>query len=177
MSLHLITGGARSGKSRYAEALVERISNGQAVTYIATAEALDQEMTQRIGLHQTRRPPHWSTVERSSGIAAVLPRDGVVLLDCLTLLASNVFLRAVEQGAEVAREAVLEETGALVQAAQERGGDLVVVTNEVGFGIVPDNEYGRWFRDCLGEANTTVAQASDTVTLVVCGYALPIKTV
>jgi adenosyl cobinamide kinase/adenosyl cobinamide phosphate guanylyltransferase len=147
------------------------------VTYIATAQAGDQEMRRRIAQHRARRPFHWETIEAGSDIAGALAQatSQVVLLDCLTLLCSNSFLASAEQGELAALAAVARTIDTLLHAATRHDGDLIVVTNEVGFGIVPDTEYGRWFRDALGAANCRVAAAAENVVLVVSGRALRLE--
>ena len=177
MNIHFVTGGARSGKSRFAEQLAERLGAAGGVAYIATAVACDDEMTERIALHRSRRPENWITIEAQNDGAAALSSAGrsVVLLDCLTLLTSNLFLSAAEAGSEQARAAVLTEVDRLIEAAQRREGELVIVSNEVGYAVVPDTPYGRWFRDILGEANQRMASAAATVTLVVAGCSLQLK--
>lgn len=178
MQMHLVTGGARSGKSRYAERLASDLARSAHanVTYIATAQAGDDEMRLRIDLHRRRRPREWVTVEapRHAARAVLKATTSVVLLDCLTLLAANAFLEASDDFAR-AGSAVQAEIAALIGAADQRTGDLIVVTNEVGFGIVPDNTCGRWFRDLLGEANCAAAGRAEHVTLVVAGYDLHLK--
>ena len=177
MNIHFVTGGARSGKSRFAEQLAQRLAAGKGVAYIATGIACDEEMTDRIALHRARRPANWITIETETGGAAALSRAerSVVLLDCLTLLVSNLFLSAAAAGAAEARTVVLAEVDRLIEASRTRTGELVIVSNEVGSAVVPGTPYGRWFRDILGEANQRVASAATSVTLVVAGCALQLK--
>ncbi|MBW3629576.1 MAG: bifunctional adenosylcobinamide kinase/adenosylcobinamide-phosphate guanylyltransferase, partial [Gemmatimonadetes bacterium] len=134
----LITGGARSGKSAYAERRAAELG-GEAVTYVATAEALDEEMARRIARHRAERPSPWTTVECPRGAAGALrsATTRVVLLDCLTVLASNALLAAEAEGEETAQAAVLEEAERLREAGIARGGTTLVVTNEVGLGVRP----------------------------------------
>jgi adenosylcobinamide kinase/adenosylcobinamide-phosphate guanylyltransferase len=133
-------------------------------------------MRQRVDCHRRRRPPVWHTIEAPYDADRALLRAAtpLVLLDCLTLLAANAFLRAVHSF-PTAQKAVRTSVRSLVGAAAQRGGCLIVVTNEVGFGIVPDNEQGRWFRDLLGEANCYVAARAATVTLLVAGCPVILK--
>lgn len=172
----LITGGARSGKSAYAERRAAELG-GSDVTYVATAEALDDEMARRIERHQAERPTEWPTVEAPrAAAAAVLAADsGVVLLDCLTVLASNALLGAEADGEEAAQAAVLAEATALRDAALRREGVTLVVTNEVGMGVHPPTSLGRWYRDALGRANLLMAEAADEVLLLVSGIPLRVK--
>ena len=174
MRIHLVTGGARSGKSRYAERLAHEMATGEVVTYIASAQPGDDEMRRRIALHRARRPGHWQTIEVTDDVPAALSvrTSNTVLLDCLTLLASNAFLPAAEQGEQAALSAVADTIDSLLRAADQHEGDLIIVTNEVGFGIVPDNEFGRWFRDALGGANARIAASAESAVLVVAGCAL-----
>ena len=177
MNIHFVTGGARSGKSRYAEQLAGQLAGGGQVAYIATAVASDDEMKNRIALHRARRPAEWRTIESptASGTAIVQAACSVVLLDCLTLLASNVFLAVAPDGELRARAATLSAVERLLADVARLPGELIIVSNEVGWSIVPDTDYGRWFRDVLGEANHRVASVAATVTLLVAGCPLRIK--
>ena len=167
--LIFITGGARSGKSAFAQKLAN--SSSKKVVYIATAEAKDKEMELRIKIHRRNRPPHWRTVEREKNVTEVLSRvaekSEVILLDCLTLLVSNLLLSG--------RKDVLKEIRQLVGKIKEIKSTALIVSNEVGMGIVPDNELARRFRDVAGRANQIVAQAADEVYLVVSGISVKIK--
>jgi adenosylcobinamide kinase / adenosylcobinamide-phosphate guanylyltransferase len=170
--LTLFTGGARSGKSARAEQYAARI--GGPVLYLATAEARDAEMRQRIAHHQERRPPGWATREEPLAVAAVL--EGVapgttVLLDCLSLLVSNLLL-ANEHDPEPVVES---EVAAIIAAVHTRDLRLIVVSNEVGMGIVPAYALGRVYRDLLGRANQRIAAAAAEVYLVVCGIAVELR--
>ncbi len=176
--LVLVTGGARSGKSRFAEQLAE--SFGKPVAYIATAEVWDQEMAERVTLHQQRRPEHWTTFEApyaaEQAIRQVTGQVGVILFDCLTVYTSNCLLAQPEELAADQRcEAVLAAIDQLLAAARQYAGTIIFVTNEVGDGIVPDNRLAREFRDLAGLVNQRVAQAASEVYLVVCGLPVEIK--
>jgi adenosylcobinamide kinase/adenosylcobinamide-phosphate guanylyltransferase len=180
--LTLVLGGARSGKSSYAEALAA--DQGGNVLYVATAEAWDDEMRRRIAAHKAQRPTHWHTVEapRHPGAAiraALGELDGppnLVLVDCLTLLANNVLITLPEGATEAAAtDALMEEVDALLAAWNTCGGEWIVVSNEVGLGIVPAYPLGRLYRDALGRANQHLAAMADTVIFMVAGIPMRIK--
>lgn len=169
--LIFVTGGARSGKSQFAQELADNLS--KKVTYIATAQALDPEMRVRIKVHQKNRPAHWKTFERPKNIARILSQlnknTEVILLDCLTLLISNLLLSG------QAQKSILEEIVQIVQTTKAIDPAVLVVSNEVGMGIVPDNPVGRTFRDLLGRANQIMAKEADEVYFLVSGIANKIK--
>lgn len=183
--LILLLGGARSGKSSYAETLATQL--GDRVLYVATAQAGDEEMQARIAAHRRARPPIWQTVEAPShvgqAIRAALAAGpvNVVLLDCLTLLVSNAILQDLSETAldfvdeEVARRQVESELVELLDSF--RAGDIpwIVVSNEVGSGLVPPYPLGRVYRDLLGWANQRLAAAADRVYLVIAGLPVDIK--
>ena len=165
--LILITGGARSGKSNYAERLATSL--GRPVLFLATAEALDEDMRRRIERHRAGRPEDWVTLEEPLSPAVALRArtdQSVVLLDCITLLVSNLLL---------GRRAVEPEIEALIHWQQQEEATLIAVTNEVGSGIVPDNALARQYRDSLGLANQALAAAADRVVLMVAGVPLTLK--
>jgi adenosylcobinamide kinase/adenosylcobinamide-phosphate guanylyltransferase len=179
----MVTGGARSGKSRFAERLAR--AGRQPVLYLATAEAGDDEMRARIAEHRRQRPADWQTIEArrdvGQALAAVGDRPGTVLLDDLGLLVTNLLLDLggeAEPTSETGRalDAALASEIDALQAARAAGGwDLVVVTNEVGLGIVPATPLGRLFRDALGRANQILAADADAVYLLVAGLPVRIK--
>ncbi len=182
--LVFVTGAARSGKSRYAEALAASLAGGEPVLYVATAAPGDDEMRRRVEEHRRRRPREWPTLEAPRGVAARLRRadvPGVVLLDCLSLLVSNVLLDAMNglgDGAGAEQRASVEardEVDALVRWRDESGRGLVVVSNEVGWGVVPPYRLGRVYRDLLGQANQRVAAAAAEAVLMVAGIPVSLK--
>lgn len=171
MRIILVTGGARAGKSRWAEEEAVRLA-GEEVAYIATAEARDDEMANRIAAHRASRPSGWATLEVPRRVPEALSTapQGLLLLDCLTLWVSNLLLDH-----ENAIETVHRRVDALLEEARARPGTLLVVTNEVGLGIVPDNPLGRAYRDLLGWANTRVARDAERVVLMVAGIPVRIR--
>jgi len=175
----LILGGARSGKSAHALQLARRHSG--AVLYTATAEAGDEEMAARIARHRAERPAHWHMLEapRRVGQALRAWQGGplaAVVVDCITLLASNVLLSLPEEAGEEQAAALLDaEVDELLAAARERGGEWILVSNEVGLGLVPPYPLGRLYRDLLGRANQRLARAADEVLLMVAGIPMQVK--
>jgi len=159
----LVTGGVRSGKSRYAQARAEAL--GPRRIYVATAQVLDEEMADRVRRHQADRDDTWTTVEETYDLAGVLDRRQVVLIDCLTLWLTNLLLAERDIAAERAR---------LVEALAATD-DVVLVTNEVGLGIVPDNALARRFRDEAGWLAQAVAEVCDEVWLTAAGLPLRLK--
>lgn len=164
----LILGGARSGKSRYAEALAE--SQPGPCTYLATATAGDAEMAARIAEHQRRRGARWRTAEAPLDLVGALTAtssfSGVVLVDCLTLWLSNMMFADLN---------VNDECGKLVATLPGLAGPVIFVANEVGLGIVPDNALARRFRDEAGRLNQAVAAAAQSVVFVAAGLPLVMK--
>ena len=183
--LILILGGARSGKSSYAERLAPQL--GDRVLYVATAEARDEEMKARIAVHQKARPASWRTVEAPRGVgraveAALDDRSaGVVLLDCMTLLVSNNILAGIseeeldhiDEGG--ARQRVDAEVEALLAAIRATNIPWIIVSNEVGLGLVPPYALGRIYRDLLGWANQRLAAEAERVYLMVAGLPMDLK--
>lgn len=164
----LVLGGARSGKSRHAEALVE--SQPGPCLYIATAEALDAEMAERIRRHRARRGGRWQTFEEPLELAAALERlagpGRAVLVDCLTLWLSNLLGAGRDVDAEAAR---------LAGALETAGGPIVLVSNEVGLGVVPETELGRTFVDHAGRLHQAVGAVAQSVRLIAAGQVLHLK--
>jgi len=164
----LVLGGARSGKSAYAQSLAE--SYGSERLYLATAAAGDEEMAARIARHQADRGQGWTTLEEPLHIAAALLAHAqpsrVVVVDCLTLWLSNLMLAGRDPGPPVT---------ALADAIGELAGPVVLVSNEVGMGLVPDNKLGRDFRDWQGRVNHEIGAACDAVIFVAAGLPLQLK--
>jgi adenosylcobinamide kinase/adenosylcobinamide-phosphate guanylyltransferase len=166
--LILVLGGARSGKSRYAEAAV-MASSPPPWVYVATAEPFDDEMTARIAEHRARRGGQWQTVEAPLDLAGAVgnvPAAAAVLADCLTLWLSNLMFKALDIDAETQR---------LEAALTARSAATVLVSNEVGSGIVPDNAQARRFRDLQGRLNQRIAARADRVVLLVAGLPMVVK--
>jgi len=164
----LVLGGARSGKSCYAENLVEAAASH--ATYIATAEPRDAEMAVRIAEHRARRGSLWNTIEAPLDLASVIASEAAadrpLLVDCLTLWLSNLMM---------AERCVAAESTALCAALRETVGSVVLVANEVGLGLVPETSLGRRFRDAAGRLNQEVAALADRVVFTAAGLPLVLK--
>lgn len=165
--LSLILGGARSGKSRYAESLVAATGPG---LYLATAAPGDAEMTERIAAHRARRGPEWTTIEEPLDLVGALNHHSSngrpILVDCLTLWMSNI----IHAGRDPAREST-----ELLRAHAQWQSPVLFVSNEVGLGIVPENALARRFRDSLGHLHQTLAGSADFVALLVAGLPMILK--
>jgi adenosylcobinamide kinase/adenosylcobinamide-phosphate guanylyltransferase len=170
MTVLLVLGGARSGKSRYSETRLEALPGDAQLAYIATAQALDAEMAERIAHHRARRGPRWYTIEAPLDLPAAIARAqclaDAVLVDCLTLWLTNLMLADLD----------VEYAGqALIGALHLCRCPIVLIANEVGLGIVPDNALARRFRDKAGRLNQELAAFSDEVVLVAAGLPLRLK--
>jgi len=176
MAVTLVTGGARSGKSRHAEQLVHGATS---VTYLATgrpADPADPEWSARVARHRARRPQTWRTVEGLDLVAALQEAPEAVLIDCLgTWLTGLVDRTQLWSDLERAGALVRDHTAVLCAALTVRTGDVVLVTNEVGMALVPQSSSGRFFQDELGTLNAAVAAAADHVHLVVAGRVLDLS--
>lgn len=168
MSVLFVLGGARSGKSRHAQSRAEEAAPER--IFIATAQAFDDEMAERIARHQADRNAGWQTVEEPLDLAGAIKswarNDRVLLIDCLTLWTSNLLL---------AERDVARETAELIVALSKAEGFIVLVANEVGLGIVPDNALARQFRDAAGLVNQAVAACADEVVFMAAGLPLRLK--
>jgi adenosylcobinamide kinase / adenosylcobinamide-phosphate guanylyltransferase len=175
--LILILGGARSGKSSHAQRMALDLG-GPDVLFVATAEAYDDEMRVRIAAHQAERPVGWRTIEAPRRVAEQIApaAASVVLVDCLTLLASNALLSAGEDATpQQAEAAVLDEVDGLLAACRASDATWIMVSNEVGLSLVPPYPLGRLYRDALGRANQRIAAAADRVLFMVAGLPLRVK--
>lgn len=181
----LITGGARSGKSSYAEKLAWEYTGK--VLYIATSIPFDEEMKSRIKMHKESRPSKWDTYEGYKGLGAVISAKGsgynVILLDCITVMVTNLLLEypgidyenAVYEDFAEAEKAIKSEVEELLAAIRKSEAAVIMVTNELGSGIVPENVLSRVFRDIAGRINQYIGSQCDEVFMTVCGLPLKLK--
>lgn len=180
-SLILILGGARSGKSRFAEDLAGKLAQSQPVLYLATATPMDEEMAHRIQRHRQERPLHWLTVESpvyiSEAVREVVTDHSipVLLLDCLTLLTSNWLLDTSLGSEEETEKALQTELTTLLKDLKTSGITALIVSNEVGMGIVPAYPLGRQYRDTLGRLNQWIASQADQVFWLAAGIPIELK--
>jgi adenosylcobinamide kinase / adenosylcobinamide-phosphate guanylyltransferase len=171
--LIFVTGGARSGKSTFA--LEKASARGHHVTFIATAQAFDNEMLERIARHKLERPDTWTTLEEPRDVhRALKTASGTVVLDCLSILVSNLMLGDAAHPPFKEPE-ILAHVNTIIEVQAARTHALIVVSNEVGSGIVPEYPLGRTFRDVLGRANQMVARAASEAYLIVAGLPLKLK--
>lgn len=178
-NITFILGGARSGKSSYAQSLAEE--SGQSVTFIATAQALDDEMSVRIQKHRAERPASWETLEIPFDLASqVQVKSKVAILDCVTLLISNLLMQFVKD--DLVDEvpylaAVQKEINELISMLRvsDQEQDWLIISNEVGLGLVPPYQMGRVYRDAIGWANQRLAREADKVIFMVAGIPTVIK--
>lgn len=175
----LVTGGARSGKSTFAEKLYE---NKEDVVYIATSKIWDEEMRERVELHRKNRPQIWRTYEGNYDLRDSIGKERYYLLDCMTVMTSNIMFDMTGdieyidyELQENIEDTVVQELKSLIDEIRLKGYKLVLVTNEVGYSIVPDNHISRVFRDMQGRINQRIAALSDKVYLVCCGIPVKIK--
>ncbi|MGI6084578.1 MAG: bifunctional adenosylcobinamide kinase/adenosylcobinamide-phosphate guanylyltransferase [Acetivibrionales bacterium] len=175
----LVTGGARSGKSTFAE---ELYSNKKDVVYIATARVTDNEMKDRILFHQKQRPEEWITIEANYRLSEIVNERKNYLLDCITVLTSNIMFDITGESDKIPPEiqvklekTVVDEISLLIDRVKQAGKNLVMVTNEVGNSIVPENNVARIYRDIAGRVNQKIAKMCSEVYLVTCGIPLRLK--
>jgi adenosylcobinamide kinase / adenosylcobinamide-phosphate guanylyltransferase len=180
--LILLLGGARSGKSHLAQELARKMTDR--VLFVATATAGDEDMRQRIAKHQQDRPASWRTLEAPLNLGEEIEKSlggrELVIIDCITLLINNLFSQHDEsQFDNIADNTLLEnvtvEIGGLLKYVSKSAASFIIVSNEVGLGLVPANRMGRIYRDCLGRANQMLAQAADEVYFLAAGIPLKIK--
>lgn len=174
MSIHFIIGGARSGKSAFAEKLAQ--TSGLPVTYIATAQVYDEEFGKRVAHHQTRRPANWQTIEQSFQLGQTLQthakKGECIIVDCLTLWLAQCICPDCERPENLSWPL---ERQALLDALPTLQGTVLLVSNEVGMGIVPLGEINRQFQDEQGRLNQAIAQLANNVSFIAAGLALPLK--
>lgn len=174
MDIHLILGGARSGKSAYAEKLAA--DSGLAVTYIATAQVYDAEFAQRVDHHKIRRPAHWGTIEQAFALGETLKQHAkanhCMIVDCLTLWLAQCICPDCERPQSLSWHA---ERQALLDALTDLPGKILIVSNEVGMGIVPLGEINRQFQDEQGRLNQAVAKIANKVSFIAAGLPLSLK--
>lgn len=179
--LILVTGGARSGKSRFAEEYLR--TNFQDVLYIATAIPYDDEMKQRIKKHQDQRPSSWPTYEGHKQLENVIGpcENSAILLDCVTILITNLMFDIIgakditECDSQAVETEVMGYIDHILEATKAYKGTIVMVTNEVGQGLVPEHALSRFFRDMAGRVNQRIAQQADQVYMAVSGIPVKIK--
>lgn len=176
----LITGGARSGKSRFAQQLAGTLS--KTVLFVATAEALDDEMKLRIDEHRKNRPQHWQTLEVTEDVGRQIEKSigksRTVVIDCVTMWLNSFFnrySRGDELNATLIEKKLNSEIKKLLSCIKKIQAIFIIVTNEVGLGIVPDNNAARLYRDLLGSANQSLALEADEVYLLVSGIPVTVK--
>lgn len=169
-----VTGAARSGKSFFAEKLAAKLS--EKVIYIATCVPEDDEMRERVARHQARRPGNWQTVEEALNPARIIQEsdqpDQVFLLDCLTLLINNLLLR---NDVPLGEEEILEQISELARVSSEATANVIIVSNEVGWGIVPADPLSRLYRDVLGRTNQIMASYADEAYITIAGMPVELK--
>lgn len=178
MKSTLIIGGARSGKSRFAQELA--LKSGGAVLFVATAEAGDEEMKQRIEEHRKARPPTWETIEATTQVGRQIVQNigqaQTVIIDCITLLINNIFQQHdKDTNTAIIEKEVMAEIDELVNCIDRVDASFIIVTNEVGLGLVPADRVSRLYRDLLGKANQVLAQRVDEVYMMVAGIPVTIK--
>ena len=179
MSLILITGGARSGKSRYAVELAKQ--KGDKVAFIATAIAGDEEMTRRIRMHQSARPSNWTTIEESINVAQAVAdaaaNHATIIVDCLTLLITNLVFEPPYQGEidDEKEQKIYAAVKQIIETTKNIEATVIIISNELGMGLVPEDALARRFRDIAGRANQLMAEAADEAYVCISGIPMRIK--
>ncbi|MDD7761441.1 MAG: bifunctional adenosylcobinamide kinase/adenosylcobinamide-phosphate guanylyltransferase [Ezakiella sp.] len=174
----VVTGGARCGKSDYAEAIYKDTSD---VCYIATSIITDDEMKERVRLHRERRNPSWRTYEAYKNIINAVGDEKNYLLDCVTLLISNIMFEICgnteinDELAKMTEKRAMNELTSLIYAIKKEDKNLVIVTNELGSGIVPENKISRYYRDIAGRVNRKITELADKAVLIVMGCEVVLK--
>lgn len=175
----LVTGGARSGKSSFAENLYK---NENDVVYIATSKIFDKEMENRVEAHRKQRPITWRTFEANYNLDKAVEKEDFYLLDCITLLSSNIMYDITKDLEDIdfstqekVEKRITNELDKLINKIRRENKNLILVTNELGMSIVPENKLARMYRDIQGRINQKVAKESDQVYLVVCGLPVRVK--
>ena len=175
----LVTGGARSGKSTFAENIYKDIED---VVYIATSIVEDDEMEDRVKLHREQRPDYWRTFEGYEGLVRAVGAEENYLLDCITVMTSNIMFKNSKDEERISRELqksiedeIILNLENLIEVIREKGYNLVLVTNEVGDSGVPEHHLARVFRDIQGRVNQRIAQIADSCYLVCCGIPVKLK--
>ena len=178
----LLLGGARSGKSHYAQQYA--LQNGEKILFVATATAGDEDIRLRIAKHKKDRPSNWRTLEATTEIGTQIEAHAgdaeLIIIDCITMLVNNIFSRYDDKQFDTIEETALEkavvaEIEQLQKCFKKLDASFLIISNEVGLGLVPDNRMGRLYRDILGRANQMLAQTADEVFLLVAGIPLRIK--
>ena len=181
-TLTLVLGGVRSGKSRFAEELAIKLG-GDDVLFVATAENRDGEMDHRIQKHKESRPKNWETIEQPLNVGqAILEREGstrIILIDCLTILLSNVLCQDPDlvlspKSIDQIHHRLMNEIDRIIEVVRGKRSHVIVVSGEVGLGIVPEHPLGRSFRDLLGWANQSLAKHANATYMMISGFAVPL---
>ena len=175
--IKLILGGARSGKSSFAEKIAHSLGEKD-VIYLATAEIKDEEMVKRVAHHQQSRPQDWETIEepyQAGKVLGKLKKGQVVLLDCITILISNLILDQEGKEMDKKEEIVMAEMETIIENSRKNDLKLILVSNEVGMGIIPSHSLGREYRDIAGRVNQYLAREASEVYLTCAGLPLEIK--
>jgi adenosylcobinamide kinase/adenosylcobinamide-phosphate guanylyltransferase len=175
----LVTGASRSGKSDHAKMIAESLAGPR--LFVATCPVLDEEMAERIRRHQRERQASlWDTIEEPVQVASAVSASlkyKVILVDCLTLWINNVLCEAEAQGRTVTEDDIIAQSSELLEACFTFGGTIILVTNEIGWGIVPENRLARLYRDLVGRCNRCIAEKAHEVILVTCGIPMVLKSV